>query len=95
MSRIRVLVVDDSLFMRAAIKKIVENDPRFEVVGVGKDGSEAVGLVASLKPDVVTMDFNMPKLNGAEAVREIMRTRPTPVVMLSAQIGRASCRERV
>jgi two-component system, chemotaxis family, protein-glutamate methylesterase/glutaminase len=84
MSKIRVLVIDDSLFMRAAIKKIVEGDPRFEVVGVGKDGSEAAGLVASLKPDVVTMDFNMPKMNGAEAVREIMRTRATPVVMLSA-----------
>ena len=84
MSRIRVLVVDDSLFMRAAIKKIVENDPRFEVVGVGKDGGEGVALVQTLKPDVVTMDFNMPKMNGAEAVREIMRTRPTPVIMLSA-----------
>ncbi len=84
MSRIRVLIVDDSLFMRAAIKKIVEGDPRFEVVGVGKDGAEGAALVASLKPDVVTMDFNMPKMNGAEAVREIMRTKPTPVVMLSA-----------
>ena len=84
MSRIRVLVVDDSLFMRAAIKKIVENDPRFEVVGVAKDGAEGVAQVQQHKPDVVTMDFNMPKMNGADAVREIMRTRPTPVVMLSA-----------
>jgi two-component system chemotaxis response regulator CheB len=84
MSRIRVLVVDDSLFMRAAIKKIVENDPRFEVVGVAKDGAEGVAQVQQHKPDVVTMDFNMPKMNGADAVREIMHTRPTPVVMLSA-----------
>jgi two-component system chemotaxis response regulator CheB len=84
MSRIRVLVVDDSLFMRAAIKKIVENDPRFEVVGVAKVGAEGVAQVQQHKPDVVTMDFNMPKMNGADAVREIMRTRPTPVVMLSA-----------
>jgi two-component system chemotaxis response regulator CheB len=84
MTRIRVLVVDDSLFMRAAIKKIVEGDPRFEVCGVAKDGAEGVAAVESLKPDVVTMDFNMPKMNGAEAVREIMRRRPTPVVMLSA-----------
>jgi two-component system, chemotaxis family, protein-glutamate methylesterase/glutaminase len=82
--RIRVLVVDDSLFMRAAIKKIVEGDPRLEIAGVGKDGAEGVELNDKLKPDVITMDFNMPKLNGAEAVREIMRRRPTPVIMLSA-----------
>ena len=84
MTRLRVLVVDDSLFMRAAIKKIIEGDPRFEVVGVAKDGAEGVTAVEHLKPDVVTMDFNMPTMNGAEAVRAIMQQRPTPVVMFSA-----------
>lgn len=82
--RIRVLVVDDSLFMRAAIAKLLSGDGRFEVVGQAKDGQEAVDKVALLRPDVVTMDFNMPRLNGAEAVREIMARRPTPVLMFSA-----------
>jgi two-component system chemotaxis response regulator CheB len=82
--KIRVLVTDDSLFMRAAVKKMLIADGRFEVVGEAKDGREAVEKVQALRPDVCTMDFNMPKLDGAGAVREIMRTRPTPVVMLSA-----------
>jgi two-component system chemotaxis response regulator CheB len=84
MSKIRVLVTDDSLFMRAAIKKLLGADGRFEIVGEAKDGRDAVDKVLALKPDVCTMDFNMPNLDGAGAVREIMRTRPTPVVMLSA-----------
>jgi two-component system, chemotaxis family, protein-glutamate methylesterase/glutaminase len=83
-NKIRVLVTDDSLFMRAAIKKILAADPRFEIIGEAKDGRDAVAKVQALKPDVCTMDFNMPLLDGAGAVREIMKTRPTPVVMLSA-----------
>jgi two-component system chemotaxis response regulator CheB len=82
--RIRVVVVDDSLFMRAAIKKALEADPRFEVVAVAKDGREGVDKVLALRPDVVTMDFNMPRMDGRQAVAEIMARRPTPVVMLSA-----------
>jgi two-component system chemotaxis response regulator CheB len=70
MRRVRVLVTDDSLFMRAAIKK--------------KDGAEAVRRVEELRPDVVTMDFNMPVLDGPGAVRAIMHSHPTPVIMLSA-----------
>jgi two-component system chemotaxis response regulator CheB len=84
MIKIRVLITDDSLFMRAAVKKIITSDPRFEVIGEAKDGRDAVAKVQSLRPDVCTMDFNMPLLDGAGAVREIMKTRPTPVVMLSA-----------
>ena len=82
--RFRVLIVDDSLFMRAAIKKLLSKEPRLEVIGEAKDGREAVDKVATLRPDVITMDFNMPVLDGAGAVREIMRTHKTPVVMLSA-----------
>jgi two-component system, chemotaxis family, protein-glutamate methylesterase/glutaminase len=81
--RIRVLVVDDSLFMRAAITKTL-GTPAFEIVGQAKDGKDALAQIAKLKPDVVTMDFNMPNMNGVDAVREIMRTQPTPVVMFSA-----------
>ena len=81
---IRVLIVDDSLFMRAAIKKLLETDGRFEIVGQARDGEEGVKLAGELKPDVITMDYNMPKLDGAQATREIMRLRPTPIVLLSA-----------
>ncbi len=82
--KIRVLIVDDSMFMRAAVKKILDGDVRFEVVGQARDGAEGVQKVLQLTPDVVTMDFNMPKMDGAAAVREIMAQRPTAVVMLSA-----------
>lgn len=81
---IRVLVVDDSMFMRGAISKTLTSSGRFEVIGQAKDGEEAVRRVLELSPDVVTMDFNMPTMNGAEAVRAIMQRRPTPVVMFSA-----------
>jgi two-component system, chemotaxis family, protein-glutamate methylesterase/glutaminase len=82
--KIRVLVVDDSLFMRAAIARLLSADGRFEIAGQAKDGAEAVDKTVQLGPDVVTMDFNMPGLNGADAVRAIMARRPTPVLMFSA-----------
>lgn len=81
--KIRVLIVDDSLFMRAAIAKTLGSGP-FEVVGQAKDGTDALAQIARLKPDVVTMDFNMPGMNGAETVRAVMQQHPTPVVMFSA-----------
>lgn len=81
--RIRVLVVDDSLFMRAAIAKTLAQGP-FDVVGQAKNGREAIDLALKLQPDVITMDFNMPGMNGAETVRALMQQRPTPVVMFSA-----------
>lgn len=82
--RIRVLVVDDSAFMRAAVSRALGADPRLEVVGQARDGQDAVERARVLLPDVVTMDFNMPRLNGAEAIRAIFAERPVPVVMLSA-----------
>jgi two-component system, chemotaxis family, protein-glutamate methylesterase/glutaminase len=81
--RVRVMIVDDSLFMRAAIARTLASGP-FEVVGQAKDGSDALVQIPRLQPDVITMDFNMPGLNGAETVRAVMQTRPTPVVMFSA-----------
>jgi len=81
--RVRVLIVDDSLFMRAAISKTL-GGAAFEVVGQAKDGREAVAQAGKLAPDVITMDFNMPGMNGAETVRALMMQRPTPVVMFSA-----------
>ncbi len=84
MSAFTVLVVDDSLFMRSAIKKLLDERPEFSVVGTAKDGADAVEQVVALRPDVVTMDFNMPRQNGIDAVRAIMRRCPTPVLMFSA-----------
>ena len=82
--KLRVLVVDDSAFMRGAISRVLSGDPRFEVAGQAKDGEEAVRLAAELRPDVISMDFNMPGLNGAEATRAILAKNATPIVMLSA-----------
>jgi two-component system, chemotaxis family, protein-glutamate methylesterase/glutaminase len=82
--RLRVLVVDDSAFMRGAISRLLGQDPRFEVAGQAKDGDEAVKLAGELAPDVISMDFNMPGLNGAQATRAILARRATPIVMLSA-----------
>ncbi|HEU0034376.1 MAG TPA: chemotaxis response regulator protein-glutamate methylesterase [Kofleriaceae bacterium] len=78
-----MLIVDDSLFMRAAIAKTLASGP-FEIVGQAKDGHDALAQVGRLAPDVITMDFNMPGMNGADTVRALMHQRPTPVVMFSA-----------
>ncbi len=82
--KIKVLITDDSMFMRAAIKKTLDAAGAFDVVGQARDGKDALDKVVQLHPDVVTMDFNMPGWTGAEAVREIMAKRPTPIVMFSA-----------
>lgn len=89
-SRIRLLVVDDSSFMRGAITRTLGALGTFEIVGQAKDGADAVRRVLELQPDVVSMDFNMPGMTGAEAVREIMRQRPTPIVMFSAHTQRGA-----
>lgn len=83
-ARLRVLVVDDSAFMRGAVARVISSDERFEVVGQARDGEEAVRLASELTPDVMTMDFNMPGLNGADATRAILAVRRVPIVMLSA-----------
>ena len=84
MPKVRVLIVDDSAFMRSAISRLLESDGRFEIAGLAKDGGDALKLVAEKRPDVVTMDFNMPGLDGVAATRAIMRQNPVPIVMLSA-----------
>jgi two-component system, chemotaxis family, protein-glutamate methylesterase/glutaminase len=81
---IRVLIVDDSQFVRVLLRRIVAADPRFAVAGEAKDGKSALEAVELLQPDVVSMDVNMPGMDGVATVAELMRRRPTPVVMLSA-----------
>ncbi|NOU93413.1 chemotaxis-specific protein-glutamate methyltransferase CheB [Paenibacillus sp. LMG 31456] len=79
-----VLVVDDSVFMRKIITDLISEDPQFQVVATAKNGKEALELVKKLKPNVVTMDIEMPEMNGLDALKAIMSELPTPVVMLSS-----------
>ena len=81
---VRVLIVDDSGFFRRRIKEILDADPRLEVVGEAKDGIEAIGKTKELDPDVVTMDIEMPVMDGITAVREIMAKHPAPILMFSS-----------
>lgn len=81
--RIRVLVVDDSSLVRKIITDILEKDPLIKVIGTASDGEEAVRLAAELDPDVITMDIEMPVLDGLTALKRIISTHPRPVVMLS------------
>lgn len=81
---IRVLVVDDSSFMRKAITRMLESDGSIKVVGQARDGLEALEMVEKLKPDVITLDVEMPKLDGLETLKRIMESNPTPVIMFSA-----------
>ncbi len=81
--RHRVLVVDDSSFMRKFISDILHTDERLEVIATAVDGAEAVKKVRELRPDVVTMDIEMPEMDGLTALTEIMSQCPVPVIMLS------------
>ncbi|WP_063655578.1 protein-glutamate methylesterase/protein-glutamine glutaminase [Aliivibrio fischeri] len=81
---IKVLVVDDSSFFRRRVSEIINSDPRLEVIDVAVNGKEAVEKAKSLKPDVITMDIEMPVMDGISAVREIMKACPTPTLMFSS-----------
>lgn len=82
---IRVLVVDDSAFMRGVLPAKIESDSRFKVVGTAVNGRDAVEKTLALSPDVVTLDIDMPVMNGIDALKEIVRQSPASVVMLSAR----------
>ncbi|WP_021018791.1 protein-glutamate methylesterase/protein-glutamine glutaminase [Vibrio gazogenes] len=81
---IRVLVVDDSSFFRRRVSEIINSESRLEVIDVAINGREAVEKAKSLNPDVITMDVEMPVLDGISAVREIMADNPTPILMFSS-----------
>lgn len=84
MGSIKVLVVDDSLFMRNLIVRLMKEDDSIEVIGTARNGVEGVRMVKELRPDIVTMDVEMPEMNGMEALANIMDELPTRVIMLSA-----------
>src|SRR5208283_2997594 len=84
MSKIRVLVVDDSALMRKLIPQILEADPTIEVVGTAMDGNFCLKKIEELRPNVVTLDLEMPGMNGIDTLKEIMRSHPLPVIVVSS-----------
>src|SRR6266545_531994 len=83
-TKIQVLVVDDSTFMRKSLSSMLATDPRITIAGLARNGEEALQLVHQLHPDVVTMDVEMPGMNGIDALKRIMAEHPVPVVMVSS-----------
>ncbi len=84
MKKVSVLVVDDSAFMRRVITDIIESEPQLTVVDTAKNGKEAIEKIRSMRPDVVTMDVEMPIMDGITALKEIMEENPVPILMLSS-----------
>lgn len=85
-SRKKVLIVEDSIVCAEIIKHILESDPEIKVVGIARNGKEAIELVEILKPDIITMDIHMPEMNGLEATEYIMAYHPTPIIVVSSSI---------
>jgi two-component system chemotaxis response regulator CheB len=83
-NRIKVLIVDDSAYSRQTIKRMLETDKDVEVVGVAADGVEAMAKTMKMKPDIITLDFAMPQMDGFSFLRWLMKERPLPVIMVSS-----------
>ena len=83
--RIRVLIAEDSSFMRRVLKLLLTSDPQIDIVGEARDGVEVLLLSDALNPDVITMDINMPRKSGLEATEQIMATKPRPIVIVSSE----------
>ena len=81
---IKVLIVDDSLFIRRTIKMLLEKEADIEIVGMAADGMQALEMLHSLDPDLITMDVEMPRMDGLTALKRIMDEAPTPVIMISS-----------
>ena len=81
--QVNVLVVDDSAFFRHRITEVLEQSPDIKIVATAVDGRDAVNKALQFKPDIITMDVEMPVMDGIAAVREIMSSNPTPILMFS------------
>lgn len=90
LQKIKLLVVDDSAFMRKLISDFFSDHRHIEVIGAARNGKDAIKKIEQLKPDVVTMDVEMPEMNGMEALKEIMQKHPLPVIMLSSTTKRGA-----
>ncbi len=89
-ARLRVLVVDDSSFMRRWMIELLEREGDIEIVGTARDGDDAIRRAAELRPDVITMDIHMPRMDGLLAIEHIMRTQPRPIVVVSSFVSSGS-----
>ncbi|MGE5580741.1 MAG: protein-glutamate methylesterase/protein-glutamine glutaminase [Bacillota bacterium] len=87
---VRVLIADDSLFMRHLLRRALEASPRIAIVGEARDGAEAVQMNGELSPHVIVMDVEMPRVDGLTALRRIMAHKPVPVVMFSSLTGQGT-----
>ncbi len=88
MSRLRVLVVEDSLTVRRRLVEVLESDPGIEVVGEAEDGQRAIELCLALKPDVITLDMMLPIMSGLAATEYLMAYCPTPILVVSSSVNR-------
>jgi len=84
MNKIRVLIIDDSLLIRKVLTEVLSSSPDIEVVGTAEDPLIAREMIKELNPDVLTLDIEMPRMDGITFLRNLMRLRPMPVVMISA-----------
>jgi len=84
LKRIKVFVVEDSIFMRNVISDIINSDPQLQVIDTARDGEEALSKLDYLEPDVITLDIEMPRMDGLSVLKQIMKRKPKPVIMLSA-----------
>ena len=83
-NKIKAVVVDDSAFMRKSLSIILSSDPDIEIVGTARDGLEGFELIKKVKPDIVTLDIEMPRMDGLTALKKIMTECPTQVIMVSS-----------
>ncbi len=84
MSKIKVLIIDDSAYSRQTIKKMLESESNIEVVGIASDGIDAMAKTHRLQPDLITLDLEMPEMDGFSFLRWLMKSRPTPVIIVSS-----------
>ncbi|NLC24369.1 MAG: response regulator, partial [Oxalobacter sp.] len=90
MAKIKVVIVDDSALIRGVMKEIISSQPDMEVVGVAPDPIIARDMIRQLNPDVITLDVEMPKMDGLDFLERLMRLRPIPVVMVSSLTEKGS-----
>jgi two-component system chemotaxis response regulator CheB len=83
---VKVLTVDDSVFMRTVIRDMLSKDPSIEVVGTASNGIEALEKIQSLKPDVMTLDIEMPKMTGLEVLHELKKLKTRPKVLMVSSL---------